>query len=148
MSPEDQSSAINVSHQFRVWCGCGAILCALTMVYGIMGFIFQCTKNVTHAKFANCFLILGYCMTMAWLVCGSVIRYKKSGKACSGDDLTLDESKRYDYDTPSTYNPYQLRTGTLMATMLLVMYCFYGCLFCCGLCACMAVLSGYRRELM
>ena len=136
-----------MSHQFRIWCGCGAVLCAFCILYGVMGFIFQCTKNVTHAKFANCFLILGYCMTMSWLVCGTVLRYQKSGEACSGDFITTKDLQNFNYDRPFSYSPYLLRTGQLMTTIIIVLFCFYGCLFCCGLCACTAVIFGYRREL-
>ena len=60
------SDATDVSYQLRLWFLCGMPLCALVVVYGILGFVFQCTKNVKHAKIANCFLILGYVSTLAW----------------------------------------------------------------------------------
>ena len=84
---------------------------------------------------------------MAWLIYGSVVRYSPSGKRCSGDYLTEDDFKIFSFDRPWEYNPYLLRTGELMATMLIFLISFYGCLFCCGICACTAVLCGYRREL-
>ena len=62
----DQDEATDVSYQLRLWFLCGMVLCALVVVYGILGFVFQCTKNVKHAKIANCFLILGYVSTLVW----------------------------------------------------------------------------------
>ena len=73
--PEWREFASNVSHQFKLWFFCGMILCSLYIVYGILGFVFQCTKNVKLAKIANCFMILGYVSTIVWLVNGTLIRY-------------------------------------------------------------------------
>ena len=70
---------INVSWLFKIWCMCGVVICSIIMLYSLLGFIFYCTSNVTHAKLANTFLILGYCLATGWLVFGTVIRYNNSG---------------------------------------------------------------------
>lgn len=111
LTPEEQDEAVNVTFQFCTWFASGIILCALVVLYGIMGFVFQCTKNVNHAKFANCFLILGYIFTMAWLVYGTVIRYQKPGKTCSGDYLSQEDIVDFSEDLSFSYNPYLLRSG-------------------------------------
>ena len=87
---EDQDGATDVSYQLRLWFLCGMILCALVVVYGILGFVFQCTKNVKHAKIANCFLILGYVSTLVWQIYGTLLRYKPQGKVCCGDEVADD----------------------------------------------------------
>ena len=97
---------------------------------------------------ANCFLIIGYCIAMGWLVYGTVVRFETSGNVCTGvlHDFRTD-SRIFDYDNPITYDPYLIKTGTLIRTIVIILYVFYGCLCCCGLCACTAVACGYKREL-
>ena len=121
----------------------GVALCGIVTIYSLLGFIFQCTKNVTHAKLANCFLILGYCLAVGWLVAGTVFRYKTSGVICSGDHY----EGEIVWSDQKSYEPFLIRTGTLMARLIVVGYIFYGMLFSCGVCACIAVSCGYRREL-
>ena len=130
---------------------CGMVLCALVVIYGILGFVFQCTKNVKHAKIANCFLILGYVSTLVWQVYGTFLRYNAQGRVCCGDDVPdgywNDPEKLRKWDDPNTYTPYLFKSGSYMTSLIIVLYCFYGCMCCCGSCACVAFLCGYRREL-
>ena len=141
----DQHDAINVSRQFKMWFMSGVILCSMFVFYSIWGFIFQCTNRFSHAKIANCFLILGYFLNLAWFISGAVLRWRDPGSACSGDNYTLPPD--FDYSDPKSYNPYLLKTGTIMVNVLIIMMTFYSCMCCCGTCACIAVACGYRREL-
>jgi len=142
-----QSDVIDVGREFRIWTMFGVVISAFELVHSLLGFLFLCTQNSTHARWANCFLILGYFLSAFWLVWGTVVRSGGPGRLCSGDELYFNE-KDIDFNIPDSYSPYLLRTGQLMSTLLIVMYCFYGCLCCCGMCACVAVACGYRRELM
>ena len=143
------AGAYDVAYYFKVWCGVGIVISSTLMLYGVLGFVFRCSKRVSVAKLANCFLILGYSIAFVWMIFGVVLRYNNPGRVCSGDYglqrlIVVD----VDWDEPSTYAPYLLRTGELINTLLIAMLCFYSCLCGCGLCACVAVASGYRRELI
>ena len=146
MSPEEKEGVVNVTNLFKIWTFTGVIICFFFVLYSLMGFIFQCTRTVAHAKIANCFLIIGYCLAMGWLVYGTVVRYETSGNVCTGVLHDFSGAK-FDYDDSSTYNPYLIKTGSLIGTIVIILYVFYGCLCCCGLCACTAVACGYKREL-
>ena len=140
-----ESSYIEVSKLFRIWCIIGLVICSFVMSYSLMGFIFYCTSKVTHAKLANCFLILGFCLAGGWLVFGTVIRFRTSGIECSGQNWV--QPVYVNVEEARSYSPYLIKTGKLIGTLIIMMYCFYGCLLCCGCCACGAVACGYRREL-
>ena len=143
---DDQwAQKVDVTHKFRIWCFAGLILCSIVLLYSLMGFIYYCTARDIHGKLANCFLTMGYCLAVVWLVFGSVSRFGPAGVTCSGQEWS--PPAYINFDNPMTYSPYLLKTGNLIATLLVLMYCFYGCLCCCGCCAFMAVACGYRREL-
>ena len=101
---------MNVTALFKLWTLIGVVICSFFIMYSLMGFVFQCTRTVAHAKIANCFLILGYCFAMGWLVFGTVVRYEASGNVCTGVYHNFNGSK-FDYDNPMTYNPYLIKTG-------------------------------------
>ena len=145
VGPKIWEQKVNVSQQFMIWCLSGFVLCDLLLVYSLMGFVFYCTAKEIYAKLANCVLIMGYCLAMGFLVFGTMIRFSKEGIACSGEDW--DPPPYINLDNPQTYSPYLLKTGHLIAALVIVMYIFYGCLCCCGCCAFIAVACGYRREL-
>ena len=147
MTPEEQSSLINVSYQFKLWCFFGCILCSFLVTYGLLGFIFQCTQRPGLAKAANCFLIMGYCFALGWVVGGTVLRYRESGVICAGDQFVFTDDDNVNLDRPSTYDPYMLRTGSLIATLVVSLYVFYGCVCLCSFCACCAVCGGYGRDM-
>ena len=129
-----------------MWCFFGIILCSFLIVYSLLGFFFLCLNNVILAKSANCFLIMGYCAAIAWLASGTVLRYRQAGILCSGDEAPRSDWLFWNYSKPSTYDPYLVRTGSLMAGIIIALYVFYGCMCCCGFCACCAVACGYRRD--
>ena len=107
-----KAEATNVSQQLKVWTIVGFAICCLEIMYSCTGFIFQYSSKQAHARLANCFLVLGQCNAIGWVIWGTVIRWNSAGRSCSGDYWEhTSNAKDIDYDIPFSYSPYLLRTG-------------------------------------
>ena len=84
MSPAPINAPINVTYNFLVWFEWGFILQMVAIGGSILGAIGGSNANVAAGGLG--LIACGQCLGgLAWLIAGTVLRFRDTGNVCSGD---------------------------------------------------------------
>lgn len=115
-----------MTQNFLVWFEWGFILQMIAIVGAILGALGAQSANVAMGGLG--LIACAQCIGgLAWLIAGSVLRFRDTGNVCSGDG---------NYNASFILLPYApvqgilTYSGQFMKVWLITFYCFFGCICC------------------
>ena len=115
---DDETEYMDVGAEFHAFFLMGFLIMCSQLVYIFFGVLYLVRQRHPYKKAAQIsILITGVC-TFAWIIMGSVFRWRAAGQACSED--------------------YLFKSGRFMKVYLILMYVVWPIFLCCGICAILA----------